>query len=31
MYDVQDEDNLASFQTAEAIAGAKEFARRFFQ
>lgn len=26
MYDVQDEDNLASFQTAEVIAGAKAFA-----
>ena len=28
MYSVQDEDNLASFQTAEAVEGAKEFARK---
>ena len=28
MYDVQDEDDLASFQTEEAIAGAKAFARK---
>lgn len=27
MYSVQDEDNLASFQTEEAISGAREFAR----
>lgn len=28
LYSVQDEDNLASFQTGEAIAGAKAFARK---
>ena len=28
LYSVQDEDNLASFQTAEAINGAKTFARK---
>lgn len=28
LYPVQDEDNLASFQTAEAINGAKAFARK---
>ena len=28
LYSVQDEDNLASFQTAEAVAGAKAFARK---
>lgn len=28
MYSVQDEDNLASFQTAEAVEGAKAFARQ---
>lgn len=28
MYDVQDEDNLASFQTAEAVEGAKVFAKK---
>ena len=28
LYSVQDEDNLASFRTAEAVAGAKAFARR---
>jgi len=28
MYDVQDEDDLASFQTEEAVAGAKAFARK---
>ncbi len=28
MYSVQDEDDLASFRTAEAVAGAKEFARK---
>lgn len=28
LYSVQDEDNLASFQTEEAIAGARAFARR---
>lgn len=27
MYSVQDEDNLASFQTAEAVEGAKKFAK----
>ena len=31
LYSVQDEDNLASFQTAEAVAGAKEFARKLVQ
>lgn len=31
LYSVRDEDNLASFQTAEAVAGAKEFARRLFR
>ena len=31
MYDVQDEDDLASFQTEEAVAGAKEFARRILK
>ena len=29
MYSVQDEDDLASFQTDEAMAGAREFAREF--
>ena len=28
LYSVQDEDNLASFQTADAVAGAKAFARK---
>ena len=28
MYSVRDEDNLASFQTSEAIEGAKDFARK---
>ena len=28
LYSVQDEDNLASFQTEEAINGAKAFARK---
>jgi hypothetical protein len=28
LYSVQDEDNLASFQTMEAVAGAKAFARQ---
>lgn len=28
LYSVRDEDNLASFRTAEAVAGAKEFARK---
>ena len=28
MYSVQDEDNLASFQTSEAVEGAKAFARK---
>ena len=28
MYSVQDEDNLASFQTAEAVEGAKQFAKK---
>ena len=28
MYSVQDNDNLASFQTAEAVEGAKAFARK---
>ena len=28
LYSVQDEDNLASFQTAGAVAGAKAFARK---
>ena len=28
LYSVQDEDNLASFQTAKAVEGAKEFARK---
>lgn len=28
MYSVRDEDDLASFQTAEAVEGAKDFARR---
>ena len=28
LYSVQDEDNLASFQTGEAVDGAKEFARK---
>ena len=28
LYSVQDEDNLASFQTAEAVEGAKAFARK---
>ena len=28
LYSVQDEDNLASFQTEEAVAGAKVFARK---
>ena len=31
MYDVRDEDNLASFQTPEAIAGAKKFARELLE
>ena len=31
LYSVQDEDNLASFQTAEAVDGAKEFARKLLQ
>lgn len=31
MYSVRDEDNLASFQTPEAISGAKEFARSLLQ
>ncbi|MBQ6719693.1 MAG: hypothetical protein IJN20_05015, partial [Oscillospiraceae bacterium] len=28
LYSVQDEDNLASFQTAEAVEGVKVFARK---
>lgn len=28
LYSVRDEDNLASFRTAEAVAGAREFARK---
>ena len=28
MYSVQDKDNLASFQTAESVEGAKAFAQR---
>ncbi len=28
MYSVQDEDNLASFQTEEAVEGAKQFAKK---
>jgi hypothetical protein len=28
LYSVRDEDNLASFQTPEAVAGAKKFARK---
>ena len=31
LYSVQDEDNLASFQTAEAINGAKTFARKVLE
>ena len=31
MYAVRDEDNLASFQTKEAISGAKEFANKILQ
>jgi hypothetical protein len=31
LYSVRDEDNLASFQTAEAVAGAKEFARKLLK
>lgn len=31
MYSVRDEDNLASFQTPEAIAGAKAFARKLLK
>ena len=31
MYSVQDEDNLASFQTEEAIAGARAFARKLLK
>lgn len=28
MYSVRDEDNIASFQTKEAISGTREFARK---
>jgi len=31
MYSVRDEDDLASFQTVEAVEGAREFARRLLQ
>lgn len=31
LYSVRDEDNLASFQTEEVIAGAKQFARRVLE
>lgn len=31
LYSVQDEDNLASFRTAEAVEGAKAFARRILR
>lgn len=31
LYSVQDEDDLASFQTPEAVAGAREFARRMLK
>lgn len=31
LYSVQDADNLASFQTAEAVAGAKAFAKKLLE
>lgn len=31
LYSVRDEDNLASFQTPEAVSGAKEFARKVME
>ena len=31
MYSVRDEDDIASFQTIEAVSGAEEFANRLFE